>query len=114
LAQATGSDDFTIYLWEPSVSTKPIIRMTGHQQPINLVSFSPDGRLLASASFDKSLRIWNGQTGKYVAPQGKKRICSAAEAAAAINKWCVASDSFQHFVDMLELSTKCAGHPIAA
>jgi WD40 repeat protein len=36
-------------------------------QPINHVSFSPDGRLIASASFDKSVRIWNGITGKYMA-----------------------------------------------
>lgn len=63
---ATGSDDFTIFLWEPAVNNKPLTRMTGHQQPINLLSYSPDGRLLASASFDKSLKLWNGQTGKYV------------------------------------------------
>jgi ribosome assembly protein 4 len=64
---ASCSDDFTIHLWDPENSKKPIIRMTGHQQPINLVSFSPDGRLLASASFDKSLKIWDGVTGKFKA-----------------------------------------------
>eukprot|EP01112_Ceratiomyxa_fruticulosa_P011665 TRINITY_DN3187_c0_g1_i1.p1 TRINITY_DN3187_c0_g1~~TRINITY_DN3187_c0_g1_i1.p1 ORF type:complete len:479 (+),score=89.51 TRINITY_DN3187_c0_g1_i1:121-1557(+) len=63
----SGSDDFTIYLWNPEVSNKPITRLTGHQQPINLLSFSPDGRLLASASFDKSLRLWDGTTGKFIA-----------------------------------------------
>jgi len=62
---ASGSDDFTIHLWDPENSKKPIIRMTGHQQPINLVSFSPDGRLIASGSFDKSLKIWDGNTGKF-------------------------------------------------
>jgi ribosome assembly protein 4 len=40
---------------------------TWARQPINHVSFSPDGRLIASASFDKSVRIWNGITGKYMA-----------------------------------------------
>ena len=49
----SASDDHTMYLWEPARSKKPITRMTGHVQPINHVSFSPNGRLIASASFDK-------------------------------------------------------------
>ena len=28
----SGSDDFTMFLWEPAVSKQPKIRMTGHQQ----------------------------------------------------------------------------------
>lgn len=39
-------------------------RMTGHQQLINHVQFSPDTRIIASASFDKSIRLWDGRTGK--------------------------------------------------
>lgn len=62
---ASASDDFTIHIWDGENSKKPIIRMTGHQQPINLLSFSPDGRVLASASFDKSLKIWDGTNGKF-------------------------------------------------
>ena len=34
---ASGSDDFTMFLWEPSTSQKPIARMTGHLQLINQV-----------------------------------------------------------------------------
>lgn len=64
---ASGSDDFTIILWDGETNRKPIIRLTGHQQPINLVSFSPDGRLIASASFDKSLKIWDAVVGKFKA-----------------------------------------------
>ena len=33
----SGSDDFTIFLWEPSKSKKPLGRMTGHLQLINQV-----------------------------------------------------------------------------
>jgi ribosome assembly protein 4 len=28
----SGSDDFTMFLWEPFVSKHPKTRMTGHQQ----------------------------------------------------------------------------------
>jgi ribosome assembly protein 4 len=62
----TGSDDFTLMLWDPLGSTKPICRMTGHQGLVNQVQFSPDTFHIASASFDKSIKIWNGHTGEFL------------------------------------------------
>eukprot|EP00002_Diphylleia_rotans_P037246 TRINITY_DN82_c0_g1_i1.p1 TRINITY_DN82_c0_g1~~TRINITY_DN82_c0_g1_i1.p1 ORF type:complete len:504 (-),score=89.12 TRINITY_DN82_c0_g1_i1:1349-2860(-) len=62
----SGSDDFTMYLWDPANSKKPITRLTGHQQLVNQVSFSPDGRTFASASFDKAIKIWETATGKFL------------------------------------------------
>jgi ribosome assembly protein 4 len=55
-----------MFLWNPEVDKKTIARMTGHQQLINDVRFSPDTRLIASASFDKSIKIWDGKSGKWV------------------------------------------------
>jgi ribosome assembly protein 4 len=63
----SGSDDFTLFLWQPTRDKKPIMRLTGHQQPVNFVQFSPDGALIASASFDNSVRLWNGVTGSFIA-----------------------------------------------
>ncbi|KAG4188110.1 Notchless -like protein [Gossypium arboreum] len=63
----SGSDDFTMFLWEPAVSKHHKVRMTGHQQLVNHVYFSPDGQWVASASFDKSVKLWNGTTGEFVA-----------------------------------------------
>lgn len=63
----SGSDDFTMFLWEPATSKHPKARMTGHQQLVNHVYFSPDGRWIASASFDKSVKLWNGFTGEFIA-----------------------------------------------
>jgi ribosome assembly protein 4 len=63
----SGSDDHTLFLWCPSKDKKPICRMTGHQQLINDVKFSPDGRWLLSASFDKSVKLWDGLNGKFLA-----------------------------------------------
>jgi len=62
----TGSDDFTLMLWDPLNLDKPISRMTGHQALVNHVVFSPDTFFLASASFDKSVKIWNGHTGEFL------------------------------------------------
>ncbi len=63
------SDDFTLFLWRPhdttSSSAAPT-RMTGHQQAVNHISFSPDGRYIASASFDKKVKLWDGRTGKFL------------------------------------------------
>jgi len=62
----SGSEDFTLLLWNPVITKHPILRMTGHQQPVNWVSYSPDTRIIASASFDKSVKLWHGHTGKFL------------------------------------------------
>eukprot|EP00331_Platyophrya_macrostoma_P031703 CAMPEP_0176458216 /NCGR_PEP_ID=MMETSP0127-20121128/32451_1 /TAXON_ID=938130 /ORGANISM="Platyophrya macrostoma, Strain WH" /LENGTH=493 /DNA_ID=CAMNT_0017848723 /DNA_START=18 /DNA_END=1499 /DNA_ORIENTATION=- len=62
----SGSDDFTLFMWDPVKSSDPVTRMTGHQQPVNHIAYSPDGRYIVSGSFDKSLRIWDGISAKFV------------------------------------------------
>ena len=59
------SDDFTLFLWEPTLKKQPVARLTGHQQLVNHMCFSPDGRYIASASFDKKVKVWDGVTGKW-------------------------------------------------
>ena len=62
----TGSDDNTLMLWDRVQSSKPLIRMTGHQGIVNDVKFSPNAFYLASASFDKCIKIWNANTGAFL------------------------------------------------
>ena len=62
----SGSDDFTMILWQPHVSNKPLQRLHGHAQLINHVVFSPEGAYLASASFDKSVKLWDGRSGAFL------------------------------------------------
>ncbi|OIR58653.1 MAG: Notchless-like WD40 repeat-containing protein [Amphiamblys sp. WSBS2006] len=60
----SASDDTTLALWVPEKDTKPVCRMTGHQGVVCDAKFSPDGKLVVSASFDKSIMLWNGFTGE--------------------------------------------------
>ncbi|QDZ22497.1 WD40 repeat domain-containing protein [Chloropicon primus] len=62
----SGSDDFTMFLWCPSKSKHHTSRLTGHKNLVNQVRFSPNGQWIASASFDKSVKLWNGHTGVFV------------------------------------------------
>ena len=78
----SGSEDFTCILWADGAA---VVRMTGHQQPVNWVTFSPDSRLIASASFDKSVRVWRGVDGKFV--------CTMRGHVGAVYQVCWSSDS---------------------
>lgn len=60
------SDDNTMFLWTPTVSTKPVARMTGHQGAVYHIAFSPDGSLIASCGADKSVKLWNALDGKFI------------------------------------------------
>jgi WD40 repeat protein len=52
-----------IRLWDVA-SGKERQRLTGHQGEVNAVAFSPDGKMLASASADRTIRLWEMATGK--------------------------------------------------
>ena len=43
-----------------------LFTLEGHTEPVHSVTFSPDGRRLASASLDKNVKIWDLATGKEI------------------------------------------------
>lgn len=53
----SGSDDFTLFLWLPEKEKRPLARMTGHQQLINDVKFSPDTRYRLATYQAKGLAL---------------------------------------------------------
>ena len=63
----SASDDFTMYLWEPSSSTRPVARLLGHQKQVNHVTFSPDGHYIASAGWDNHVKLWHAKDGSFIA-----------------------------------------------
>ena len=42
------------------------VTFIGHASSVSSVVFSPDGRTLASGSYDKTIRLWNVQTGTHL------------------------------------------------
>jgi WD40 repeat protein len=48
----------------PTANSPEIVLQTGHAGSVNSVAWSPDGRTLASASSDNTLKLWDRQRGQ--------------------------------------------------
>ncbi len=55
---ASGSEDKNIKIWSVELK-KELITLKGHNGSVNSVSFSPDGKYLASASDDGMIKLCN-------------------------------------------------------
>src|SRR5678815_5006518 len=62
LASGGSGDDYTVRLWDiASASQKAVLE--GHTAQIAAISFNADGTQLESASYDHTVRLWDGAGG---------------------------------------------------
>ena len=73
-----ASFDSTVRLWEPEKGVC-LHTLRKHTDPVYSISFSPDGRYIASGSFDKWLFVWSTVDGllvkQYKAESGIFEVC---------------------------------------
>jgi WD40 repeat protein len=61
LAGATDADD-TVKLWSVRRHVK-LRELFGHSESVTGLAFSPDGRLIATSSLDRTARVWDARSG---------------------------------------------------
>lgn len=65
LTLVSASFDSDVRLWDIDRGAC-IYTLTQHTEPVYSVAFSPDGKFLASGSFDKYVHIWSTQVNYYL------------------------------------------------
>ena len=65
---AAADWDGQIKIWHTnSDGTQKLIRtIAGHKDGVSQIKYSPDGKLIASASWDKTIKLWNAETGSLI------------------------------------------------
>jgi cytochrome c len=69
---ATAGEDKRIAIWTPGAE-RPDTMFAGHEAPVVALAVSPDGSMLASASWDGTVRLWPLKGGRPRVLEGHKQ-----------------------------------------
>jgi WD40 repeat protein len=61
-----ATDDYAIHVYDADTMQR-LRTLTGHQGLVDALTFTPDGRLLASGAWDKTVRFWDVEAGREIA-----------------------------------------------
>jgi WD40 repeat protein len=75
--QPPADADHSLRLWD-LVEGKELRRFVGHTGVVNSVAFSPDGRQALSGSLDRTVRLWDVETGQSLHVYRESRVASVA------------------------------------
>ncbi|KAG8723428.1 hypothetical protein FRC09_003389 [Ceratobasidium sp. 395] len=105
----SGSDDYTIRIWNAQTG-QPVGRpLEGHTDSVCSVTCSPDGAYIASGSWDHTIRIWDAHTGQPVGKPLDGHTSQVYSVAYSPNGAFIASGSWDRTIRFWDA---CTGEPI--
>ena len=75
---ASGLIDRTIRIWDVERRKLSVGPLTGSEDSVNAIEYSPDGTRLVSGSSDYTLRIWNPASSDLLSPLNGHLVNSVA------------------------------------